>query len=109
MDIEKQWWNVFGDSYGVEFEKACPDYNSLDRETQLAGALMKLELDMYNGGFIQFFCNWGYPAYLLAVDGLEQIGAQKTKTAGESLCHFRESRERQQNQGAFGYSDSIVR
>lgn len=34
---------------------------------------------MYNGGFVQFFCNWGYDAYLLAVEGLEQIGAINTK------------------------------
>ena len=40
---------------------------------------MKLELDMHNGGFVQFFCNWGHPAYLFALDGLEQIEAYATK------------------------------
>ena len=78
MDIEKQWWNTF-DTYGIAFEKACPDYESLDAKTKTIGALMKLELDMYNGGFIQFFCNWGYSAYLLALSGLEQIGAAEAK------------------------------
>lgn len=78
MDIEKQWWDAF-DAYGTAFERACPDYESLDVKTQTIGALMKLELDMYNGGFIQFFCNWGYSAYLLAAGGLEQIGAVAAK------------------------------
>jgi len=34
---------------------------------------------MNNGGFIQFFCNWGCSAYLFAIDGLEQIEASTTK------------------------------
>ena len=76
--MEKQWFDAF-DSYGTEFELARPNYDKLSRDTQIIGALMKLELDMYNGGFIQFFCNWGYSAYLLAVDGLEQIGASMAK------------------------------
>jgi len=78
MDIEKQWWDAF-DSYGSEFELARPNYDKLNKNTQIIGALMKLELDMYNGGFVQFFCNWGHPAYLLALDGLKQIEAYATK------------------------------
>ena len=81
MDIESLWWEAFGDSYGIEFEKACfaGDYDLLDKDTQIIGALMKLQLDMYNGGFIQFFCNWGYPAYLFALEGLDKINAAREK------------------------------
>jgi hypothetical protein len=75
---EKQWFNAF-DSYGEEFEKACPHYEQLDPKIQIIGSLMKLEIDMYNGGFIQFFCNWGYGAYLLAMDGLEKIDAPNAR------------------------------
>lgn len=81
MDIENLWWETFGNSYGIEFEKACiaGDYDMLDKDAQIIGALMKLQLDMYNGGFIQFFCNWGYPAYLFALEGLDKIAATREK------------------------------
>ena len=81
MDIEQQWWAAFGNSHGAEFEKArfAGDYDILDKATQIIGVLMKLELDMHNGGFIQFFCNWGYPAYLLALEGLDKIEAAAEK------------------------------
>ena len=78
MDIEKLWFGTF-ESYQDEFENIRPDYEKLDKTTQIIGALVKLELDMHNGGFVQFFCNWGYSAYLLALEGLEQIGAPTTK------------------------------
>jgi hypothetical protein len=78
IEIEKQWFDAFN-TYGESFELARPNYEGLDKNTQIVGVLMKLELDMNNGGFIQFFCNWGYSAYLLAVSGLEQIGASTAK------------------------------
>ena len=80
MDIEKVWWESFGNSYGVEFEKARPNYQTLDKNSQMIGALVKLELDMHNGGFLQFFCNWGYSAYLLALGGLESIKATQARS-----------------------------
>lgn len=96
MDTEKRWWDAFG-SYGTAFEIARPDYESLDAKTRTIGALMKLELDMYNGGFIQFFCNWGYSAYLISRDGLEQIGAVQARdiiTAAFTVIDRYESDER---------------
>ena len=78
MDAEKLWFDMFG-GYGTEFEKARPNYQALDKTTQTIGALMKLELDMHNGGFLQFFCNWGYEAYLLALEGLENLAAMQAK------------------------------
>ena len=30
---------------------------------------------MYNGGFLQFFCNWGEGAYIHALRALQAIGA----------------------------------
>lgn len=48
-----------------------------DKEQELA-ALWKLETDLLNGGFIQFFCNWGYDGYLHAVRALSKIGAVKS-------------------------------
>ena len=80
MDLENQWHEAFY-LYGYEFDKSRPyQYKTIDERTQLIGSLMKLEMDMYNGGFIQFFCNWGYEAYLLAVRGLEEIKAITAKS-----------------------------
>ncbi|UOG73234.1 DMP19 family protein [Hymenobacter tibetensis] len=45
-----------------------------EREQELA-AIWKLEMDMHNGGFIQFFCNWGHEAYVLALRALTVIQA----------------------------------
>ena len=76
MDIWKQRNEAFS-VYGSEFAKVSNtmDYKSLDEKTRLIGALMKLEIDIYNGGFIQFYCNWGYVACELAIKGLKKIKA----------------------------------
>lgn len=50
-------------------------WNTLTLEEQEIAALWLLEADLYNGGFIQFFCNWGEVAYLNAVRALQAIGA----------------------------------
>jgi hypothetical protein len=40
-------------------------------------ALGRLILDIPNGGFLQFFCNWGYEDFQHAVRGLEWMGARE--------------------------------
>ena len=80
MDLDKQWNEAFS-LYGHEFYKSrLSQYKTVDEKTQLIGSLMKLEMDMYNGGFIQFYCNWGYYAWELAIRGLEQIKATIAKS-----------------------------
>lgn len=39
-------------------------------------ALFRLEADVNNGGFLQFFCNWGEETCGLAMQALEHIGAR---------------------------------
>ena len=78
MDEEQLWFDTFN-SQATVFENARPNFDQLDADTQTIGALVKLELDMYNGGFVQFFCNWGHDAYLFAIQGLEKIKAGKAK------------------------------
>jgi hypothetical protein len=56
-----------------------------EREQELA-ALWKLEMDMYNGGFMQFFCNWGNEAYLLALRALTTIQATEAARIVQE-CH----------------------
>lgn len=51
------------------------DWSSLSEQEQELASLWKLEADMYNGGFIQFFCNWGYECYQHAVRCLTKLEA----------------------------------
>lgn len=41
-------------------------------------ALWRLEADGYNGGFLQFFCNWGEQNCSIALTSLRRIGAANT-------------------------------
>ena len=50
----------------------------LPEDDQLIVALWRLEADGYNGGFLQFFCNWGERSYELALKALVAIGARST-------------------------------
>ena len=75
---EDLWWDTF-EEYSIKFGEARPDYKKLKPEEAEIGALFNMELDMHNGGFLQFFCNWGYEAYIYALRGLESIGAIETK------------------------------
>ncbi|MGC5700769.1 DUF4375 domain-containing protein [Pseudomonas sp. NFXW11] len=49
---------------------------SLPADDQAIVALWRLEADGYNGGFLQFFCNWGEQTCGLALDTLQAIGAR---------------------------------
>lgn len=67
------------DGYSIEFckklEYQCGgDWNKLDETEQEIAALWKLVVDTYNGGFEQFFCNWGYECYWYAMRGIQRIG-----------------------------------
>lgn len=75
---EDLWWDTF-EEYSIKFGEVRPDYKKLKPEEAEIGALFNMELDMHNGGFLQFFCNWGYEAYIYALRGLESIGAIELK------------------------------
>lgn len=68
------------DEYAIQFCKTLEytmhgDWAKLDDDEQEIAALWKLLVDMYNGGFMQFFCNWGYTGYWYAMRGLQRIEA----------------------------------
>ncbi|MBD5112608.1 MAG: DMP19 family protein [Ruminococcaceae bacterium] len=70
------------DEYSIEFckklEYQCGgDWNKLDEDEQEIAALWKLVVDIYNGGFVQFFCNWGFDCYWYAMRGIQRIGDKK--------------------------------
>ncbi|WP_421547208.1 DMP19 family protein [Pseudomonas sp. QD4] len=53
--------------------------DQVSAKDQAIVALWRLEADGYNGGFLQFFCNWGDQTYDLAVAALQAIGAERTR------------------------------
>lgn len=54
--------------------------DALPTRTQQVVALWRLEADGYNGGFLQFLCNWGDANCRIALDALAAIGAETTHT-----------------------------
>lgn len=52
--------------------------NELPPRSQEIVALWRLEADGYNGGFMQFFCNWGEANCRIALSALQAIGADAT-------------------------------
>ncbi len=67
------------DKYAMDFCKKLEDtmkgdWDKLDADEQEIAALWKLVVDMYNGGFVQFFCNWGYTGYWYAMRGIQRMG-----------------------------------
>ena len=79
MENLEQYWEQSFSPIGRKFTEIRPDYQDMGETDSMVAALYWLELEMYNGGFLQFFCNWGYDAYLLAIKGLGAINATYTE------------------------------
>ncbi|OJJ21095.1 hypothetical protein BKI52_11025 [marine bacterium AO1-C] len=60
------------------FEEGKGDLNKLTLDEQEVVRIWRLEADMYNGGFIQFFCNWGYDNFKATQQVLKKIKAEKS-------------------------------
>lgn len=60
------------------FDKFGGNFDNLTIEEREVVLRWRLEADMYNGGFIQFFCNWGYKNFLETTKVLEKLNAHKT-------------------------------
>ena len=65
------------DDYSIEFNSKLidsgGDWSRLDEDEQEIAALWKLYVDINNGGFIQFFCNWGFQCLCYAMRKLKRI------------------------------------
>ena len=79
MENLEQYWEQSFSPIGRKFTVIRPNYQDMGETDSMVAALYWLELEMYNGGFLQFFCNWGYDAYLLAIKGLGAINATYTE------------------------------
>lgn len=90
------------DKYSIEFCKKLEydsngDWSKLNQDEQEIAALWKLVVDTYNGGFEQFFCNWGYNCYWYAMRGIQRMGYQELleqlhKTYTDVFDKFREDK-----------------
>ena len=54
------------------------NFEALSADEKDIVALWRLEADIYNGGFMQFFCNWGDANCQIAISSLGKIGAVYT-------------------------------
>ena len=71
-------WDRYSIDFCKKLEYNCGgDWNGLDAGEQEIAALWKLVVDMYNGGFEQFFCNWGYQGYWYAMRGIQRLKCTK--------------------------------
>ena len=60
------------------FDEFEGDLDKLSEEEREVVRIWRLEADMYNGGFIQFFCNWGYNNFIETQKVLKKIKALKS-------------------------------
>ncbi|WP_063563093.1 DUF4375 domain-containing protein [Paenibacillus sp. O199] len=74
QDINDVWYEYALTFVGKKNESA-QGWAALTTNEQEIAALWLLEMDVFNGGFVQFFCNWGEEVYLYALQALHIIGA----------------------------------
>lgn len=96
-DFTKLW-----DDYSIKFNgkliyECENEWKKLDSDEQEIAALWKLVVDINNGGFMQFFCNWGYECYWYAMRGIQRIGCNSLlqllhNTYMDVLDKFREDK-----------------
>jgi len=75
-ELDDKWFD-FTCSFVSKLIEHKNNWDMLSEDEQELAALWKLEMDMYNGGFIQFFCNWGYDCYLHAIRSLTKLNAMQ--------------------------------
>ncbi len=67
-------WDDYASKFNekLEFEFGG-DWSKLDEIEQEIAALWKLAVDMYSGGFDEFFLNWGFDCYSYAMRGISRV------------------------------------
>ena len=71
----EQYENYSFEVVGKLFDEHNGDLSKLSDKEREVVRLWRLEADMYNGGFLQFFCNWGEENHLEACAVLQKINA----------------------------------
>src|ERR1700733_5829454 len=71
-------WYEATEKYQTRTIKFGGDLSSLPTTWQRElAALWRLEADVNNGAYLQFFVNWGRESYLYAIQALRKVGADK--------------------------------
>jgi len=70
-------WEQLQDEGIAALKAAAWQLDALPLREQQISALWRLEADVNNGGFLQFFCNWGETTCRTAIAALAEIGALK--------------------------------
>ncbi|MBC9930506.1 DMP19 family protein [Chitinophaga qingshengii] len=60
---------------GQLFDRHGGKLERLSEKDQEVVRIWRLEADMYNGGFLQYFCNWGYENFEKTQQILSKLGA----------------------------------
>jgi hypothetical protein len=68
-------WERLTDEGICGLSRASYNHAALTASEQELASLWRLQADVCNGGFIQFFCNWGIETHQIALLALEKIGA----------------------------------
>ncbi|WP_440109462.1 DMP19 family protein [Paenibacillus sp. QZ-Y1] len=93
QDINDIWYE-YAVSFVEKKNESAQGWAALTPNEQEIAAIWLLEVDVFNGGFIQFFCNWGEEAYLHALRALHTIGATQVleiiKSAYGCIEHLEE-------------------
>ncbi len=74
MEDYDELWDEYASKFNEKLE--CDlggDWDKLDETEQEIAALWKLAVDMYSGGFDEFFLNWGFDCYSYAMRGIKRI------------------------------------
>ena len=78
MDIRAEFENYSFDVVDKLFSEFDGDLSKMTAAEQEVVRIWRLEADMYNGGFMQFFCNWGYENFVETQKVLKKIEAVKS-------------------------------
>ena len=78
IDKRKKFEDYSFEVIDMLFEKLEGDLNKLTDNEQEVVRIWRLEADMYNGGFIQFFYNWGFDNFIETQKVLKKIKAYKS-------------------------------
>lgn len=71
------WYDITGKYHERTFSSDC-ELQSLPEEWQRElAAIWRLEADVNNGAYLQFFSNWGRESYVYASRALHKMGAKK--------------------------------
>lgn len=63
---------------GQLFDRHGGKMEQLSEKDQEIVRIWRLEADMYNGGFLQYFCNWGYENFEKTQQILARLGATQS-------------------------------